>query len=94
MEDEEDEEKQDLQELKKFDSLIHMLSYCEWSQECIFHVLNASAIQGDKRLTVKYPFFYHSSIRQMMKTWSVKSKLADCCKSITPVSGSLNSSSR
>ena len=30
----------------------------------------------------------------MMKTWSVKSKLADCCKSITPVSGSLNSSSR
>ena len=32
--------------------------------------------------------------RQMMKTWSVKSRLADCCKSITPVSGSLNSSSR
>jgi len=31
--------------------------------------------------------------RQMMKTWSVKSKLADCCKSIAPVSGSLNSSS-
>ena len=33
-------------------------------------------------------------LRQLMKTWSVKSRLADCCKSITPVRGSLNSSSR